>query len=661
MLKVYGIDSPDFEKVSVAAEIIEELKKVQWTQLDSETYGFDPHQVDLMCLQLGNGENEYVIHPSKVHEFKDFLEKAWLIGHNIKFDLKFLYKYNIWPTKVYDTMLAEQVIHCGIPPEIIRHRLDVVAKRRINVDIDKSVRDTIFKEGLTSRVIQYAADDVKYLEKIKDAQQADLKKWELFDALEIENQFVLALAYTEFCGFQIDPDKWKMKMERDAQGLIESQERINQYILDENIEKFINPQLDMFTEKVSARINWGSPKQVIKLFKILGIPTELEEKGEVKHSVAAKNIEKYATKFPFVKQYLSFKEQQKMVSTYGQNFLDQINKVTGRLHTNFRQILDTSRISSGGKNKETGEEYLNFQNIPRDPDTRACFIAKPGNVLLVSDYSGQEQIVLANFSLDKNLLEFYDKGLADMHAFVASKFPKWKEELEGLTLKQIKELHSDKRQAAKIAGFVINYGGAGSSIADQLGVSVEEGDEVFAGYFEAFPDLKEYFEKQKKEALNLGYVQFNSVTKRKSFVNGYEDFLALRKKLNRVFWDRWKRVKTLPETSPERIRMRDMIKEYFKIKGAIERKSLNYPIQGTSAEITKIACIMFYRWILANGYQMKVLIPNLVHDEIVAECPVEMAEEVSPVLKECMVRAGRIYCKRVPLLAEPEATPFWKK
>jgi DNA polymerase I-like protein with 3'-5' exonuclease and polymerase domains len=161
--------------------------------------------------------------------------------------------------------------------------------------------------------------------------------------------------------------------------------------------------------------------------------------------------------------------------------------------------------------------------------------------------------------------------------------------------------------------------------------------------------------------LNLGYVQFNSVTKRKSFVNGYEDFLALRKKLNRVFWDRWKRVKTLPETSPERIRMRDMIKEYFKIKGAIERKSLNYPIQGTSAEITKIACIMFYRWILANGYQMKVLIPNLVHDEIVAECPVEMAEEVSPVLKECMVRAGRIYCKRVPLLAEPEATPFWKK
>lgn len=660
MVKVYGIETQDFEHVSSAQEIIDYLKTRLWTQIDTETWGFDPHTKPLMCLQLGTGDNQYVIHPSKVHEFKQFLQQAWLIGHNIKFDLRFLYKLGIYPTKVYDTMLAEQIIHCGIPPEAIRHNLAAVSKRRINVDLDKSVRDNIFREGLTKRVIEYAADDVKHLEAIKDSQAPDLKRLDLEAALEIENQFVLALAYVEFCGFTLDVEKWQIKMKKDNQALTEAESKLNDFVLErkELLQKFINNQLSLFSEGVTAKINWGSPAQVIDLFNTLGIPTTVTVKGETKESVSAKHIERYSKKFPFVSMYLEFKEFQKLVSTYGQNWIDQINPVTGRLHTNFRQIMDTSRISSGGKNKETGEEYLNFQNIPSDKETRACFIAAPGNTLIVSDYSGQEQIVLANFSMDKGLLEFYDRGLADMHSFVASKMHP---ELEGLTLEEIKDMHKDKRQAAKIAGFAINYGGNGSTIADQLGVTEEIGNKVYESYFEAFPGLRDYFDDQKTKALNLGYVQFNDVTKRKSFISGYDEFLKLRKQLNRVFWDRWKRIKTLPETNPERIKMRELIKAYFKIKGAIERKSLNFPIQGTSAEITKIAVIMFFRWILANNYQEIVLIPDLVHDEIVAESPISLAEETAAALKECMVRAGQIYCKRVPLLAEPEITPYWKK
>lgn len=667
MLKVYGIDTDDFSHARSAGEIIEACQGLPYAEVDSETYGFDPHTVDMMCFQIGGPEHQFVIHPDKLWEFQPFLESYPLIGHNLKFDLKFLYKKGIYPRMVWDTMLTEQVIHCGLPN--VRHNLAAVAKRRIGVELDKSVRDNIWKEGLTKRVIEYAGDDVKYLNKIREQQLPDLDKWELHQALEIENQFVLSLAYVEFCGFKLDREKWLQKMARDQQALIAAEKAVNDYILQSGLQKFINPQIDMFSEQCSANVNWGSPKQVISLFKTLGIPTEVIEKGEAKESVSKKYIKKVSKDFPIIPLYLKFREYQKLVSTYGETFINQINKNTGRIHTNFRQIMDTSRLSCGGKNKNTGEEYVNLQNLPKDKLTRACFVAEPGNTLAISDYSGQEQIVLANFSMDKNLLEFYDKGLADMHSFVASKMPAWAEELKGLTLEEIKDKHSDKRDKAKNAGFAINYGGNGVTISENLGIPIEEGEAVYEGYFGAFPALKDYFDTQKQKGLALGYVQFNDVTKRKTFIYGYETYLELRKELTRKFWDRWKRVKPLPETNPERIRMREKIKTFFKIKGAIERKTLNFPIQGTSAEITKIACIYFYRWILAEDLQVmpggnpkgEVRIVNLVHDEIVAEWDEKLSDKATFELQHSMVRAGQIYCKRVPLLAEPELSPYWKK
>jgi DNA polymerase I-like protein with 3'-5' exonuclease and polymerase domains len=117
--------------------------------------------------------------------------------------------------------------------------------------------------------------------------------------------------------------------------------------------------------------------------------------------------------------------------------------------------MNTGRLSSGQKGapKRGMPQMPNMQNIPSDNRTRGCFQAEKGNVLIVSDYSGQEQIVLANKSLDDDLLEFYAKGLGDMHSFIASKiFP----ELGDLSLDEIKDNHKGKRQIAKGAGFAIN-------------------------------------------------------------------------------------------------------------------------------------------------------------------------------------------------------------
>jgi DNA polymerase-1 len=156
----------------------------------------------------------------------------------------------------------------------------------------------------------------------------------------------------------------------------------------------------------------------------------------MKDSIDKKVLGPQKKKHPIISTYIEFTEHQKVVSTYGENWFDYINKATGRIHSNYQQIMNTGRLSSGQKgDKKKGLPQLpNMQNIPSDSRTRSCFQSQKGNTLIVSDYSGQEQIVLANKSLDKDLLYFYSSGLSDMHSFIASKiFP----ELVGLSLDEI--------------------------------------------------------------------------------------------------------------------------------------------------------------------------------------------------------------------------------
>ena len=658
MIKIVGIKSLDFEKSSIS-EVNEYFKDKEEVQLDLETFGFDCHTKDVMCVQLGDLTNQFVIHPRYLYLLKDLLEEKLLIGHNIKFDLKFLYKNDVFPKKVYDTFLAETVLYCG--DKLHKKGLAAVAKTRLGVDLDKSVRDNIWKEGLTKRVIEYSADDVKYLQAIKDSQNLDLTKKDLHKALDIENKFVLFLAYVEYCGFKLDKEKWQAKMLKDYENLKKAEEVLNQYIKDTpELSSYISLQGDLFSEERKIDINWSSSKQVIELFEKLQIPVEIVEKGVKKKSVEAKHIGKYRKQFPIVEKYLEYKAFEKITTTYGNTFIKHINPITGRIHTNFRQVMDTGRLSSGGKNKETKEEYINFQNIPSDEETRSCFIAEEGNVLCVGDYSGQEQIVLANKCLDKNLLKFYDDGLDDMHSFVASKmFP----ELANTPFKIIKNEHPEKRQESKIAGFIVTYGGAANNIADQLNKSIEDGERVFNAYFQAFPDMKTYFDKAKQEGLKNGYILINNISNRKSYIGRHAEYVRLSSEINRQFWEKYRieKEKYNNELPSNFEALKFKVSEYFKIKGEIERKSLNFPIQGSAAEITKTSGILFFEWIRENNLFNTVKVVNQVHDENVVECPEYMAEEVKNALTDCMLKAGQIYCNRVPLKVAPKITKVWQK
>ena len=229
---------------------------------------------------------------------------------------------------------------------------------------------------------------------------------------------------------------------------------------------------DLFSGVQECTINWDSPKQVMALMEEYGVNTTIYVKGEEKKSIDAKTLDPQKDQFPIIKPYLKYKEAQKEVTTYGYNWKKYINPITGRIHTTFKQLMDTGRLSCGDKRDGTP----NLQNIPRDEETRACFVCEEGNVLVDADYSSQEQIVLANFSKEVNLLNFYKQGFTDMHSYVA--FLMYKDirrcSLEELTpekLSYIKSDYPENRRIAKSAGFAINYGGNGSTIAKNCNLS----------------------------------------------------------------------------------------------------------------------------------------------------------------------------------------------
>lgn len=656
-------DSAVFSMATVN-EAIEYLETLEVIGFDTETRGMDPYTNDLLSMQLGDEQRQYVVDCLTVDpkEFKELLESKILIMHNAKFDLRFLYYQGIVPTKIFDTFLVERILTTGL--DTVRRSLDAVVYKYCKIELDKTVRGHIHREGLSTRVIKYAADDVKYLHQVKRKQEVALTENKLTRTASLDNEFVCVLAYIEFCGMFMNSEDWRKKCEDDLKDLNAVKESLDKFILDnaDKYPKYVDNQLDLFAEGLKCKLNWASSKQVIPFMQSLGVETLTKDKdtGMMKNSVDKKVLGPQKKKHPIIETYIEYTEHQKVVSTYGENWFDYINKATGRIHSNYTQIMNTGRLSSGqkGDKKKNLPQLPNMQNIPSDNRTRGCFQSEPGNTLIVSDYSGQEQIVLANKSLDTDLLEFYSKGLGDMHSFIASKiFP----ELSNLTLDEIKDNHKQKRQIAKGAGFAINYGGTGITISQNLNISMEEGENVYKAYFKAFPGLADYFKQEKQRALKLGYIQFNNISGRKCFIPYFDEFQKLHKEIYETdgFWDDYKLEKS--KNSVKFINyFKPKVREYFIKKGDIERMSLNYPIQGTSADITKLACVYFYRYLLQNNLIFKVKMVNVVHDEIIIECDSELASNLSTILQKSMEDAGQVFCKVVKLKADPMVTTTWK-
>lgn len=580
--------------VEESLKILEPLRVVG---LDTETTGTEIWHGKLLTLQLGNKENQVVIDcmTTDVKQYKDYLESDRLfIIHNAKFDLRWLYKEHIVVRNVYDTYLAEKILFLGFPPGIVSLSLQACCDRYLGIFLDKTVRGQIHA-GMTEEVIVYAANDVVHLEDIMDLQLKTITARGQKVALDIENEFVRVLAYIEYCGIKLDPVKWKAKMDKDAERLRVAEHKLNEWVVDYVMKKgdpsliarnydthkkgkpakladnvyVVIPQPSLFAEFDTGPqciINWNSSKQVIRLFEELGFDLLVKDKktGKMKKSVESKFIELQASKSSIVPLYLEYSAAFKVVTSFGQNFLDAINPVTQRIHPTFNQMMDTGRLScgSGGKgkggktkdddiaeeaddNKDTStqanDKSVNVQQLPATEETRAAFVPEKGHLLVDCDYGDQEGHVFTELSNDREWIAFYnDPAQRDGHSFVAKMcFPK---DLDGVAEKDVKKVRKDLRDLAKKARFCFNYNGQAPTMATNCNIPVDFATEIYNNYFKRFNGIASYFKVQKRDMWNRGYILISKITGLRAYIYDYPILKGIERRKNGMedFWDIYK-------------------------------------------------------------------------------------------------------------------------
>lgn len=665
-------ENENYQTISVEKSL-EKLNSLSIIGVDTETEGIDVHTKKLLLVQLGCFDFQVVIdcRTVDISLYKAFLEdtsKLFLFW-NAKFDLKFFLKHNIIIQNIYDGFLAEKLLWLGYPEGKHSMSLKTAGITYCNIELDKSVRGKIiWSKTLTDDIIVYGAYDVKYLESIRTEQLKALKQKDLLIAIAYENKFCPVLAYTEFCGVKLDVEKWKAKMAKDQIRFDAALTALNNWVIEYCEEKYdiyncpyvyIDPQGDLWTgfdTTPKCTINWSSPKQVIPFLEELGFNLETFDKKtkEKKKSVGADIIEKQQTISPIAKFYLEYKACEKLIGTYGQNVLDQINPVTHRIHTNFNQLgCDTGRLSSGGKDKENGVEYLNFQNFPRDAETRACFISEPGYKWISCDYSAQESRVIADVANDQAMLDLFNTGCGDMHSLVAKmSYPNI---IGDCPVELIKDRFKTYRQDAKGVEFAINYGGDANTIKSNKNIPLEEAQQIYNDYMKGFPGVKKYQDRQRKFVMDNGYILLNPKTRHKAFIYDYSDLCEIKNQFDGKFWETYKEFK---QSRPDSAIV-EQVRHFFKRKSATEKQAINYPIQGTSAVMFKLASIYLYKYLLDNNllYKVKLCIP--AHDEWNIEVPEELAEKMTKVLQDCMSKAGAYFCTKLELPAEAEVSTHW--
>lgn len=619
------VGSSVWEEIEVQ-DIISYFKNHKFIALDTETSGLDPHSCELLSIQFGDFDQQFVVEysPNILEKLKPLLlrkDVVWVL-QNAKFDLQFFYKHDIILENIFDTYLAEGVLYCGFDdvklPNYVRKSLDVLVLKYCGVLLNKSIRGTINRVGLTDKVIEYGANDVKYLIPVMTSQMVKIKEDGLWGAVKLDNKFVKVLAYIEYCGIYLNKEKWLAKMEDDSKKLSDMEFALNKWVFERFGDKYVNKQLDLFSAAKRCSLNWSSSKQIIPIFKELGVDTKVRDKktGKMKDSIEAKHIVKQVHVSPLIQMYIDYKKAQKLVTTYGQNFLDAINPKTGRIHATFWQIMNTGRTSCGSGDNKDDDNSINLQNIPSDKITRGCFTNQFENTILVDcDYSQQEDRMYTQLSKEPALIDFYNDTTRkrDGHSFTAKLcFPK---ELKDVPEEEVKHVRPDLRSKAKGAKFAILFGGVGDTIAKNLGLSKEEGDEVYDAYMKAFPKLKEYFDYIKPIVVKNGYVYFNKVTGRRSYYQIFDEYERLSRTIDKQWWENYKQHK-FHQTEDFLTYYKPTCKRFFNLRGDLERRALNFPCQGSASDMSKLAGVWFFDWILKENLFDKVKISNFVHDSL---------------------------------------------
>lgn len=620
--------------------------------------------------------------------------------HNAFFEYTVLAYIGIVIDNLICTMLQEKILYTGLEQEKGFFGLKRLVQDYIGVELNKEEQTGFDVTALTDSQIIYAASDVMYVKKISAYQDVKIAGYNLAKVAELENAAVCGFGDIHVNGMELDIPAWRANYDW-AKDLAQKTEVIlNSYLSDSLKSKAIklgfyedkgklninwkspkqkkevlaltHPNLDGVTKPIvkkyadgamdealweyleanyypmetwlmedykeelielgyytppgSITINWNSTVQRLDMFKTV----EPHLKNTSKESLAL-------TGHPLIKDYREYINTQKLVTSYGEAFIEKYVNSDGKVRTRFNQILNTGRVSSSGPN---------MQQIPAKEAVgnryRNCFVPPKDWKFVSSDYNSQELVVIATISQDPVWMEALRNG-EDLHSICADMVfeQKWADGAEDncnylLTKQKCRcKKHKQMRTIVKTINFGLAYGMAANKLASTMQIDKKEAERLISKYFTVFPGIKQKLTQLGMFGMSRGYIitppPFN---RRRWFAHGPSADFQVLAHVNGT---------------------------YNTDLGTIDRASKNTPIQGGSGDITKLALVYIRNYIYDNNISDKVKVVMQVHDQIDTICHKDYAEVWQKQMTILMEDAAKVVIPSGLLTSETNISDKWEK
>ena len=572
------------ENSTQRAALIVELSKLKQFCFDTETTGLDTMTAELVGLSFSWEATEacYVPIPAEQTEAQLIIDEFKTLFANEligKTGQNIKYDMNVlknYGVAINGILFDTMIAHYLLQPDM-RHGMDALAGSYLNY-APVSIETLIGKRGKN----QISMRDVA-VEKIMSyaAEDADIT-WQL------QNVFSPLLK-------EANAQKLFDEVEMPLVPVLAAMEREGIAIDTETLKKY-STQLATEISVIELAIqnlagtpfNISSPKQVGDiLFEVLKISAKPKKTKTGQYATGEDILQKLIKNHPIIEKILEYREMMKLKNTYVDTLPEMMNVKTGRIHTSYNQVVAaTGRLSS---------DNPNLQNIPvrtaRGREIRKAFIPKNNNYVLMSaDYSQIELRIVASICGDENMCAAFRDG-KDIHTATAAR-------VYGIAESEVTK---EMRYKAKSVNFGIIYGQGAFGLAENLGISRGEAKELIENYFREYPGVKKYMDDTVNFAREYGYVQ---------------TILGRRRYLS------------------------DILSTNAVVRGFAERNAINAPIQGSAADMIKVAMINVQAALIKNKFETKLLLQ--VHDELVFDVPENEVEIVKPVIEAAMINALKL-------------------
>lgn len=576
--------------------LVEQLSHHRELCFDTETTGFDLYRDRIVGLSLAVEAHEawYVeFTESNSVAFAEVVRPLFENEHIIKVaqNMKFdIMVLRRLGIELRGEKIDTMILHYLLDPES-RHNMNYLAERYLRYQ-------PIQIESLIGRGARQLSMDQVNIEAVKEyaAEDADITL-QLKHILwaQIEEQGLVDLYR------KVEEPMIEVLCDMELAGVKIDSELLADYAVELNHE-LQRLEQEIRTQADEPLLNVNSARQLGEvLFGKLKITDKPKMTKTRQYSTEEEYLQGFASKHPIVENILKYRGVKKLISTYVEALPQLVNPVSGRIHTSFNQaVTATGRLSSTNPN---------LQNIPVRDDMgrriREAFIPSDEDHLLLSaDYSQVELRLMAHLSGDPSLIEAFEQG-EDIHSATAAK----------LFHKPISEVSSEQRRRAKTANFGIIYGISAFGLSQRLDIPRKEAKELIDGYFATYPKVKEYMDRSIERAREKGYVE--TVFSRRRY-------------------------------------LRDISSRNAVARGVAERNAINAPIQGSAADIMKLAMIQIARRFKAEGIRSRMILQ--VHDEVIVDMLRSEQERVVRIVKESMESVAQL---RVPLISDAGIGQNW--